>query len=216
MADTKSILDLSGVDVVVHASWIMKPRNTYTAQVNVRASLQLLHQLSERNIPSIFVSSLSAHSGSKSLYGQSKYEVERHFLRFEKTIIRPGLVIDRLHFARGGFYNSSKDSFLKALLSKLLSTDSDYPYTDSDVLVTAIGQMILGKSSNNTCLVTGKISLSQILAQADNADFKIPVLTEKRIQFLLQLSPLRTSKLSAALDAFQSLIDSRSVGQKIE
>ena len=209
MTDASSSIDLNGVDVVVHASWIMNPRNSQTAQANLRASINLLQQISEKNIYTIFISTLSAHCNSKSFYGQSKFEAEKHFIKFKTSVIKPGLVIDRETLERGGSFNSPKKRILRELFSMLLSTNRDYPFTDSDLLVSELIEMILNQTPNCIEFGTGRISLSEILTQKPVSKFSFSLLTERRIRFILLYIPFKNSKLVGALEAFNSLIDSR-------
>jgi len=60
---------------------------------NVKGSIRLLEAAREEGVAKIvFVSTLSAFEGCRSLYGRAKLEVEKEALRLGAVVMRPGLV----------------------------------------------------------------------------------------------------------------------------
>ncbi len=89
-----SVPDLSGIDGLVHCAWDFSARSAGEIQrVNVEGSRRLLHAASEAGVERIvFVSTLSAFPGCRSLYGRAKLAVEATVRSLGGQVIRPGLV----------------------------------------------------------------------------------------------------------------------------
>jgi nucleoside-diphosphate-sugar epimerase len=85
---------LEGVDALVHCAYDFGPRRWQdTATVNVGGSQKLLDAACRAGVPSmVFISSLSAFAGCRSLYGKAKLEIESAAQAVGAYIIRPGLV----------------------------------------------------------------------------------------------------------------------------
>lgn len=90
---------LDGVDVLVHAAWDFAPRSWRDARrVNVRGSLALFEAAREAGVQRVvFISSMTAFPGTKSLYGRAKLAVEEQAAERHPAvaIVRPGLLYDR-------------------------------------------------------------------------------------------------------------------------
>ena len=85
---------LTGVGAFVHCAYDFKPlRRQEIAAVNVEGSRKVLEAARAANIPKIiFISSISAFAGCRSLYGKAKLEIEKIALANGALVIRPGLV----------------------------------------------------------------------------------------------------------------------------
>ena len=85
---------LAGVDALVHCAYDFKPlRWEEIRAVNIEGSLKILEAAQAAKIPNtIFISSMSAFDGCRSLYGRAKLEIERIVLDNGMLVIRPGLV----------------------------------------------------------------------------------------------------------------------------
>jgi nucleoside-diphosphate-sugar epimerase len=85
---------LSGVSAFVHCAYDFKPLKwTEIFQINVDGSRKILEAARAAEIPKIiFISSISAFDGCKSLYGKAKLEIEKIALANGALVIRPGLV----------------------------------------------------------------------------------------------------------------------------
>ena len=85
---------LAGVNVFVHCAYDFKPlRWDEIRAVNVEGSRKILEAVRVAKVPKIiFISSISAFDGCRSLYGNAKLEIERIALANGALVIRPGLV----------------------------------------------------------------------------------------------------------------------------
>lgn len=87
---------LSGVTVLIHCAYDFHARTR--AQVwraNVAGTLRLFAQARATGVGRIvFISSMSAYEGCRSLYGQAKLAVEREGVAYGVISIRPGLIFD--------------------------------------------------------------------------------------------------------------------------
>ncbi len=85
---------LAGVDVLVHCAYDFAARTWHEIKrVNVDGSLKLF---ASAHVPKIiFISSLAAFDGCKSMYGQAKLAVEKASQPNGVISIRPGLVYDQ-------------------------------------------------------------------------------------------------------------------------
>lgn len=85
---------LSGVSALVHCAYDFKPLKwSEIFEVNVEGSRKILEAARAAQIQKIiFISSISAFDGCKSLYGKAKLEIEKIALDCGALVIRPGLV----------------------------------------------------------------------------------------------------------------------------
>jgi len=85
---------LSGVAAFVHCAYDFTPlRGKEIAAVNVEGSRKILEAARAAKIPKIiFISSISAFDGCRSLYGKAKLEIEKIALANGALVVRPGLV----------------------------------------------------------------------------------------------------------------------------
>lgn len=85
---------LSGVGALVHCAYDFKPLKwNEIFEINIAGSRKVLEAARAEKIPKIiFISSISAFDGCKSLYGKAKLEIEKIALDCGALVIRPGLV----------------------------------------------------------------------------------------------------------------------------
>jgi nucleoside-diphosphate-sugar epimerase len=85
---------LAGVNTLVHCAYDLKlVRREEIRAVNVEGSRKILTAARVAKIPKIvFISSISAFDGCRSLYGMAKLEIEKIALENGALAIRPGLV----------------------------------------------------------------------------------------------------------------------------
>src|ERR1019366_4552823 len=85
---------LAGVDALIHCAYDFKPlREDEIRSVNVEGSRKILAAAQSAGIPKIiFISSISAFDGCRSLYGRAKLEIEKIAFAHGALAIRPGLV----------------------------------------------------------------------------------------------------------------------------
>ncbi|HEX3941718.1 MAG TPA: NAD(P)-dependent oxidoreductase [Acidobacteriaceae bacterium] len=83
-----------GVSALVHAAWDLSLSNPREMErVNVQGSLALFEQARLANLRrTVFISSISAFAGARSLYGRHKLAVEHAALASGGLVIRPGMV----------------------------------------------------------------------------------------------------------------------------
>jgi nucleoside-diphosphate-sugar epimerase len=86
--------DLAGVNALVHCAYDFKPlRWDEICAVNVDGSRRLFEAARAAGVGKIiFISSISAFDGCRSLYGHAKLEIEKIALDCGALVIRPGLV----------------------------------------------------------------------------------------------------------------------------
>jgi len=79
------------IDILIH---LAHEYSSNSKKVNLEGTQKLFDNALRNNIKKIiFVSSLSSHNYAKSLYGKTKFEIEKYCLTNKKIIIiRPGLV----------------------------------------------------------------------------------------------------------------------------
>jgi nucleoside-diphosphate-sugar epimerase len=85
---------LAGVAALVHCAYDFKPLHwDEIHEVNVAGSRKILEAARAAKIPKIiFISSISAFDGCRSLYGRAKLEIEKIALANGALVIRPGLI----------------------------------------------------------------------------------------------------------------------------
>jgi nucleoside-diphosphate-sugar epimerase len=82
------------IDTLIHCAYDFRPSKwSEIYQINVRGSVRLMEAAQAENVTKIiFISSVSAFEGCKSLYGKAKLEIEKEALRLGAVVIRPGLI----------------------------------------------------------------------------------------------------------------------------
>jgi nucleoside-diphosphate-sugar epimerase len=114
---------LSGVSAFVHCAYDFKPLswNEITV-VNVEGSRKILEAARAANVPKIiFISSISAYDGCRSLYGKAKLEIEKIALANGALVIRPGLVYGGATGARaGGMFGKLAEKMKKSAVTPLM------------------------------------------------------------------------------------------------
>jgi nucleoside-diphosphate-sugar epimerase len=96
LGDPVSPESLRGARALVHCAYDFRlTRRADIERVNVRGSIALLDAARAIGIEKIvYVSSISAFAGCKSMYGQAKLAVEEHAGGLDAVAIRPGLIFD--------------------------------------------------------------------------------------------------------------------------
>jgi len=108
----------NGIDVLIHCAYDFAPiRWADLKHINVDGSLLLLDAAHQAGTRIIFISTISAFDGCKSLYGQAKLAVERIVQGWDNSyVVRPGLV-----------YESGNPRGIVGTLSNLLSISPMVP-----------------------------------------------------------------------------------------
>jgi nucleoside-diphosphate-sugar epimerase len=104
---------------LVHCAYDFAPRKwSEVVAINVRGSEQLLHAAKAAGVARlVFISSLSAFAGCRSLYGRAKLEIEKTALSLGALVVRPGLVYgDQPGGVFGGLVNQVRKARVIPLL----------------------------------------------------------------------------------------------------
>lgn len=83
-----------GADLAVHCAWSFAARGrSEVKRLNVAGSARLLDEAAAAGVAhQVWISSLSAFPGCRSIYGQAKLAVEEHARSLGGLVVRPGLV----------------------------------------------------------------------------------------------------------------------------
>jgi nucleoside-diphosphate-sugar epimerase len=94
LGDDISSESFAGAACLIHCAYDFKPLRWEEIQaVNIEGSRKILEAARAAQIPKIiYISSISAFDGCRSLYGQAKLEIEKIALASGALVIRPGLV----------------------------------------------------------------------------------------------------------------------------
>ena len=90
--------DFKKGDYILHAAWNMKKRNIQESRkINIQGSVDFFESLNmEQKNSFIFISSVGAIKGTKSIYGNHKLDIENHILPKGGRVIRLGILFDKL------------------------------------------------------------------------------------------------------------------------
>lgn len=96
LSSTESLPDLNGIDVLIHAAYDLRiMNNTVNEKVNYQGSINLLRHAKKCHVKKIiFISSMSAFEGTRSMYGRTKLAIESIVTELGGVVVRPGLVFD--------------------------------------------------------------------------------------------------------------------------
>lgn len=122
------------VRTLVHCAWDFTPTGwEEIVRRNVRGSVRLLEQARAEDVETIvFISTISAFPGCRSLYGRAKLAVEAEARRLDAVVVRPGLVYgDRA----GGVVGALTEAVRKLPVVPLIGTGRQvlYPAHEDDV-----------------------------------------------------------------------------------
>lgn len=94
LGETVDAAALRGINALVHCAWDFKASSWEQIQaVNVAGSLRLFEAAQAAGVKrQVFISTMSAFPGCRSLYGKAKWEVESRTAAWGIDIVRPGLV----------------------------------------------------------------------------------------------------------------------------
>lgn len=118
---------LSGVTALVHCAYDFKPLQWgEIAAVNVEGSRKVLHAARAAGVPKIiYISSISAFDGCRSLYGRAKLEIEKIALSLGALVVRPGLVYGGV---AGGMFGKLAEKTKKSSLMPMIGSGSQIQY----------------------------------------------------------------------------------------
>ncbi|HWD94235.1 MAG TPA: NAD-dependent epimerase/dehydratase family protein [Verrucomicrobiae bacterium] len=199
-------LSLAGASSLVHCAYDFKPLKwDEIYQVNVAGTEKLLRAAREAGVRNIvYISSISAFEGCRSLYGQAKLAAERIAHSLNAIIIRPGLVWGH---PPGAMFGRLVQQVGQARILPLFGSGSQIQYLVHDEdLVNFIGDCAAGKIPTPPGPVTVAHErpwpFRQILEEIARAN-------GKRISFIpvpwrLIWAPLKIAELAGARLNFRS------------
>ncbi|HEV2319827.1 MAG TPA: NAD-dependent epimerase/dehydratase family protein [Verrucomicrobiae bacterium] len=118
---------LSGVTAFVHCAYDFGPITwDKIAAVNVEGSRKILQAARAANVPKIiFISSISAYEGCRSLYGRAKLEIEKIAIANGALVVRPGLVYGGV---AGGMFGKLKERIRKSSIVPVAGNGSQIQF----------------------------------------------------------------------------------------
>ncbi len=119
LGDDPEALPWEKIGTLIHAAWDFRPHRPEAIEsINVQGSLRLLQSAHRHGVRrGVFISSMSAFEGCRSLYGQGKLRIEAEALRLGYAAVRPGLVFgDRPGGTLGSIYRVAKLSPILPLI----------------------------------------------------------------------------------------------------
>ncbi|WCL51272.1 NAD-dependent epimerase/dehydratase family protein [Leptospira sp. GIMC2001] len=107
------------VDILIHAAYDFYPtEKSDVIEINGYNSISFLQSAREFGIQNIlYISSMAAYNGTKSLYGNCKILVEDHVISINGIIVRPGLIWGK---ELKGIFGALKNLILKVPLIPLI------------------------------------------------------------------------------------------------
>lgn len=139
---------LKGVDVLVHCAWDFSPKDWRDIKrVNVESSLELFDAAREAAVRRvIFISSMSAFTGTKSKYGRAKLAVERRAVDHHPEVVsvRPGLVYDN---EAGGVVGAMRGAMAKLPIVPLIGGSQKFYTCHAEDLAKAVLELSAGPLS---------------------------------------------------------------------
>jgi nucleoside-diphosphate-sugar epimerase len=118
---------LSGVAAFIHCAYDFSPLNwEEIVSINVEGSRKILEAARVAGIPKVvFISSISAFDGCRSMYGKAKLEIEKIALANGALALRPGLVYGG---EAGGMFGKLAEKMGKSTLVPLVGSGTQIQY----------------------------------------------------------------------------------------
>ena len=192
------------IDVLIH---LAHNYSSKSLEVNFKGTKKLFKNAIKNKIKKkVFISSLSSHRNAESIYGKTKFKIEKFCLKNEIIIIRPGLIF--------GYKLDKKLSLLKKIISYLpvlpyFEKKSNFIYSVSvDELSFIINKILKKKDHTKIYNVFNKKKIFFIdlirLSKTQKIKIKLPF-------FLFYYSAHLISKLVylKSIDSFLGLLNNR-------
>lgn len=143
--DIAPLLSKHRVCTLVHAAWdfrAVSPSEIW--RVNVEGSMRLFRMARQAGVRRIvFLSTISAFAGARSLYGRSKLEVEAAAARLGGVILRPGLVFGE---SSGGVFGSMRRQVRNSRLVPLIGSGKAPQFLiPEEALAALVADAVLGR-----------------------------------------------------------------------
>lgn len=121
---SRQVFKKNKIQAFIHCAWDLRNLSEdQSYKINVIGSKKILDEAIKGGAKKIiFISSMSAFEGCKSIYGKQKLEVENYYLKKNASIIRPGLIWGSKK--KGGIYEklnsiSKLPFFIPVIFSKI-------------------------------------------------------------------------------------------------
>lgn len=163
--------DLGDAEALVHAAWDFSARTRAEVErVNVSGSRRLLEAARGRRV--VFVSTLSAFPGARSLYGQAKLAVEEAAREAGGAVVRPGLVWSE----DGGSLYGSLRRLARLPLLPVFSDRKLHPAHADDVAALVV-RLLAGPQAAHPIVAAADqpLTLAEILRAANPRLRTVPV-----------------------------------------
>ena len=92
LGDEISKEDFSDLDALIHLAWDRSKNDELSALKNIESGKKLFLICESSEVKIVFLSSFSASSNSASLYGKSKFQLEKICLSLHGTVLRAGVI----------------------------------------------------------------------------------------------------------------------------
>jgi nucleoside-diphosphate-sugar epimerase len=150
------------IEILIHCAWDFRAMDWETIRkVNVEGSLRLFEAAKKGGVDKIiFISTMSAFDGCKSLYGKAKLEVEKRCGEFNAVIVRPGLLYD------------NESAGMIGALEKLISLSPIIPIVGGDKVLYLCHTEDLSKLIAELCISDIDILKPIIAASEKGLTFK--------------------------------------------
>jgi nucleoside-diphosphate-sugar epimerase len=171
---------LSGVSALVHCAYDFTPLHwDEIVAVNVEGSRKVLQAARTANVSKIiFISSISAYHGCRSLYGKAKMEIEKIAVDRGALVVRPGLVYGGV---AGGMFGRLAEKIRKSTIVPLVGNGSQIQYlVHNEDLCAFIEKFASGKIEMPSHVLTAANEqpwpLKQLIIEVARAQGKKPTL----------------------------------------
>ena len=118
----------NNIHAFIHCAWDLSTRSEYNSyKVNVIGSKNIIDEAIKGGVKKIiFISSMSAFEGCKSIYGKQKLEVENYYQKKNASIIRPGLIWGSK--ANGGIYEKLNNIYKLSFTIPIIFSKKQHIY----------------------------------------------------------------------------------------
>lgn len=204
---------LAGVNAVVHCAYDFKLLTKAEIwAVNVAGAEKLFKAALEAGVEKIvFLSTISAFSGCRSLYGKAKLEIEKIALNYGAHVVRSGLVYSD---SPGGMFGKLTEQVRNASLIPLIGDGSQIQFlVHHEDLCNIVERCASGSINSNTKLITASNSnpwkfkkLLIEIARRFNKNIKFISLPWRLVWLGLKAAELCGLKLKFRSDSLVSLM----------
>ena len=196
-------------DLVIHTSWVMTPRDFDVAKANINFSEHILGLSIKSGARLVFVSTMSATESANSVYGKSKYTVEKKYRESYAQIIRVGLIQESKAKSDLGSANRILKRLLSIPIMLEFSKSPRIPVCSTQFLKVQLEKIILSANERQLNVVEKTVDFNDLIAKP-NKQLRIK-LSISAVTRLLQLGSKFSNQFSDMNDRWLSLLDSRSL-----